>query len=373
MSRREADPDFNVPIRVLHVVHNLEQGGVQAWLLNLLEVGGDRWTFDFVVNSSQSHALDESFRKHGCRIFDCSPASRPLSYLKRLREVIDQHGPYDAMHSHFDPVAVPLQAAKSQGIPVRIAHSHNATQQLNAYPGFLRLLAIPFLRGLISTTATHKVAASRVAGESMFGKSATFDVHYCGIHLQRFADLSPPREKASEVLHVLHVGRFAEQKNHKFLIEVFCEILRLRPSSRLTLIGDGPLRKPIEQMVESRGIQSSVHFAGIRKDVPEVMAKSDLILMPSYYEGLPVTLMEAQAAKIRCVLSDTISRETQVIPDVFRWVSLKDSPARWAEICLAFAESDVSFHPVGLQGGPFDIQVSADRWHRLYQGTPNVL
>lgn len=363
-------------IRILHVIHCLESGGIQTWLRSLLRVASVAdigWQCDIAVNRSSPCDLDEDFRALGCRIFDCSPASRPMGYLRRLRELQVQHGPYHVMHSHFDPAGLPLIAAKKCGIPIRIAHSHNAARQLTNYPGWIQLASTPVLRGMIRFAATHRIAASRLAAESMFGRTRvqrgqTQTIYY-GIEIDRFSrdEALPRRKPQPERPRLLHIGRFAEQKNHRFLLRIFAAFVKICPGATLSLVGDGALRPEIERLAEQQGLSSHVKFLGVRKDIPQLMSEADLMIMPSFYEGLPVTLIEAQASGLRCVISDTISSETIAVPELICWKSLADSPEAWARAISTHALRSTD-QVNSMRGGPFDIEQSVQLWNRVYRG-----
>jgi glycosyltransferase involved in cell wall biosynthesis len=127
------------------------------------------------------------------------------------------------------------------------------------------------------------------------------------------------------------VGRFAPQKNHRFLLELASEILKRRPETHFLLIGDGPLRPEIESRARAMGICNNVHFAGIRTDVPHLMRGAmDVLVLPSLWEGLPVTLIEAQASGLRCIVSDTVTNEANILSEQMIQLPLSDGPNRWA-------------------------------------------
>jgi len=131
-----------------------------------------------------------------------------------------------------------------------------------------------------------------------------------------------------------HIGRFNKQKNHGLLIDIFKALHDKKPDSLLVMVGDGDLRSMIERKVRDLGLSSAVKFLGVRGDIPKLMQAMDVYLFPSLFEGLPVVLVEAQAAGLRCIVSDTITRESDVTGRV-QFLSLKDSPEIWAAKILA--------------------------------------
>lgn len=158
----------------------------------------------------------------------------------------------------------------------------------------------------------------------------------CGIEIDKCGVMPDPAVRCEfgispEEFVVCHVGRFHHVKNHRFLVEIM-HYLRSRTSSvKLLLVGDGPLRNSIEEHVRELGLERDVIFAGLRSDVPRILANVDAFVMPSLAEGLPLAAIEAQAAGVRCVLSDTISREVQVVPGLVRQLPLRAPVAEWAD------------------------------------------
>ena len=127
-----------------------------------------------------------------------------------------------------------------------------------------------------------------------------------------------------------NVGRFYHQKNHQFIIDVFYEYKKRVPSAVLILVGDGDLKNEILEKTNKMNIDDSVIFTGVRSDIPELLNAFDLFIMPSFYEGLPVSAIEAQASGLKCLLSDTITKEVDITGNV-EFMSLKKSPKEWAE------------------------------------------
>ncbi|MFQ7289514.1 MAG: glycosyltransferase [Lacrimispora saccharolytica] len=167
-------------------------------------------------------------------------------------------------------------------------------------------------------------------------------------------------------LVVGHIGRFEIQKNHKFLIEIFQQIHRKEPQSVLFLIGAGDLRAECEKQVQELGIQDSVFFLGIRRDIPELLNMMDLFLMPSFFEGLPVVGVEAQATGLPVYMSDEIAKELP-IEDLSEYLSLNESAEQWADIILEkqkdFVRRDTAME-IAEQG--YEIKKAAKQFEKYY-------
>jgi glycosyltransferase involved in cell wall biosynthesis len=332
-------------MRILHVVGKLDRGGAETWLVQLLHhIDRTRYQMDFLVHTTEAGAYDEEVRSLGARIIPCLSYTSPMRYARNFLRILRQYGPYDVVHSHVHHFSgyVMLLAAMG-GVSVRIAHSHNDTRSAEASTSVGRKAYLRTTRMMIRAFATRGLAVSADAGCDLFaspGRHRTdkWELQHLGIDLSRFEiDVEAENVRRSlgippTALVIGHVGRFFEQKNHAFLVEIAREVVRMESRSFFLLVGDGPLRVAIEQKVQSYGLTKHFVFAGARSDVPTLMKGAmDLFLFPSLYEGLPLTLLEAQAAGLRCLVSNTISVETDVIKSLIVRESLTLSADDWAQ------------------------------------------
>ncbi|MGI6381360.1 MAG: glycosyltransferase family 1 protein [Anaerolineae bacterium] len=340
------------PIRILQVVGGMNRAGVETWLLNVLRhIDRQRFQMDFLVHTDQPCAYDDEVRALGSRIIPCLHPSRPWQYARSLRRILREYGPYDVVHSHVHHYSGwVLRAADRAEVPIRIAHSHNDTNSLQDGASALRRIYLRLTERWIAQHATVGLACSRPAATALYGPRWTdderFHLLHCGIDLAPFrkaagdgaallrAELGLP--KGAQVIG--HVGRFHPQKNHTFIVNVFAEAARREPRAHLLLVGDGPLRPDVDRQARHLGLADRVTFAGLRDDVPRLMLGAmDALLMPSRWEGLPVTLLEAQAAGLPCVISDVIADEADVVPELVHRLALQQPPDAWAEAVLACA------------------------------------
>ncbi len=334
------------PKRVLQVVRSMDRGGVENWLMNILRrLDRRRVRMDFLVHTTHPGVHDPEIALHGSRIFRCTSPLWSPGYPVRIGRILRHFGPYDAVHSHvhhFSGYLVTLAA--SAGIPSRIAHSHSDTAALDARTGMLRRGYLHLMRRLLGADATRLVAVSRRAASALFGESWSLDprslVLHCGIDLADFRRMptAPVRETyglTDSDFVVGHVGRFDAPKNHRFLIDIFGEILRRRPAARLLLVGDGPHREFIEAELQARGLAGRTVLTGNRANVAELLGAVDVCIFPSLHEGLPLSVVEAQAAGVPCVLSDVITEEADAIPSLIHRISLSRPAAKWADVALA--------------------------------------
>lgn len=338
-------------IRVLQVVGGMNRAGTETWLMHVLRhIDRRRFQLDFLVHDEGPWPYAEEIRQLGSRLLVCRCPERPWTYARNFRRVLSESGPFDVVHSHLHFFnGFVLRLAHKAGVPARIAHSHLDTRGEDAQQGLRRRCYLRVMKRWLHRHATLGLACSRYAAASLFGpdwqEDARYQLFYCGIDLTPF---QPPLDGAAvraslglppDAFVMGHVGRFWKQKNHAFLVEIAAEVARREPRARLLLVGDGPLRGAVERQVEASGLQQRVIFAGVRPDVPNLLRGAmDVFVMPSLYEGLPLVGMEAQAAGLPLVVSDTVTPEVEVLPELVHSLPLARSPAAWADAVLATRE-----------------------------------
>jgi glycosyltransferase involved in cell wall biosynthesis len=371
------------PIRVLHIVGGMTRGGVETWLMHVLRnIDHTQFQLDIVVHVIEPQAYDDEVRALGSTIIPCPYTSNPLTYERNFKRILRENGPYDIVHSHVHNYSGwILRVSSRAGVSGRIAHSHNDTSGLKAQANPVRLAYLNFTEQLIRQHATCGLACSQQAAAALFGpdweSDPRWNVLYYGIDLTPFHEQVDPAEVRHELgipadaFVVGHIGRFVEQKNHQFLIEIASEIYRRDQQFRLVLIGDGPLRPTIEQLVKERGLSNHVIFTGLRSDVPRVMKGAmDVFTLPSLFEGLGIVLIEAQAAGLPCIITDTLPFEADVVKPLMTRLPLSHSASVWADAILAHQGtapiSDPGEALATVEDSPFNIQMSVKRLMEIY-------
>jgi glycosyltransferase involved in cell wall biosynthesis len=335
------------PLRILHVLGAMNQGGVETWLMHVLRnIDRSRFRIDFLVHSGEPGGYDRAVLDLGSRIIPCPFTGNLGAYGKRFLEAVRRNGPFDVLHSHvhhFSGVALAL--GRRAAIPVRIAHSHSDTAlaESNSLP--LRRVYLALMKRLLQHNCTRGFAVSEAAAEALFGLRwrghGRIRVLYCGIDPAPFRAPLDPRAVRAEFGFVDdeivfgHVGRFSPVKNHMFLLEIAVRILERQPKARFLLVGDGSLRALIQHRAGALGIADRVLFPGARSDVPRLMAGAmDALLLPSMREGLPLVLLEAQAAALPAVVSDVVTDEAVFSGDLVRRLPLSLGAEPWARAAL---------------------------------------
>lgn len=320
------------PIRVAHVIGKMIGGGVEQVVMNYYRhIDRKRVQFDFLVDADSTLVPADEVELLGGRVFTVPPYQHLAAYERELERLFRQER-WPIVHSHVNALSVfPLRAAKRAGVPVRIAHSHSTAGKGETAKNAVKSV----LKRFSNVYPTHRMACSRYAGEWLFGKGADFEVVYNAIDLSRFLFDAEARAQARADLGIVggqlavgHVGRFMPQKNHRFLIEAFAGLARLRPDAVLLLAGSGEAEALVEGWAAERGVSDRVRFLGQRGDVGRLYQAFDAFCLPSLYEGLGLVGVEAQAAGLPCFLSDRITREVDVTGTV-RFLPI-DDPSTWA-------------------------------------------
>lgn len=349
--------------KVLHVVGGLHTGGAETWLASVLPTMIERgWTPEFCLLDDREGPLAEEFRQLGVVIHHRS--KRPASLLRLIRE-----GEYAVVHSHVLLFSGFVAAvARAAGVPVRIVHAHNSHDGRGA--NLARRAYRSMMRLSMSRCATHALACSARA-QQFLGRPAEWLPY--GVDLQPFLD---PRRLflrtdfgiPSDALVVGHVGRLTQQKNQAFLLEAFAQAAEQEPRLHLAIAGEGPLEG--ELCEQAKGLDR-IHFLRRRSDIPALlMGLFDAFAMPSLHEGLPVALLEAQAAGLPCLTSDHIGREAFVLPEMIESLPLTEGTDAWAARMLSAVRRGrlprrEAVRRMRLAG--FDSRLSAERLVGFYE------
>ena len=340
------------PIRVLQVLTIMNRGGAETMIMNYYRtMDRTKVQFDFLLHREEKGAFDEEIKELGGRIF-IMPAISPknyFSYKKKLHKFFKHHKEYNIIHSHLNALSfIVLSIAATKQINVRIAHSHLAVEPYIIKRIFAKNTDIiatikDTIQSLIKFKtpkyATHFFACSEKAGIWLFGENNSDKITIINnaIDANLFSYDSHKSANAKKLLNVEgkivigHVGRFNEQKNHFFLLKIFSELIKINKDFILLLVGDGNLRTSIEREVENLNIKEYVKFLGEKKEIPLILQGFDLFLFPSLYEGLPVTLIEAQAAGLKIITSTNVTKEVN-ITNLVKFCALTKSEYKWARM-----------------------------------------
>ena len=305
-------------IKVLHLITWLNPGGIETWLLNMLQaIPRAQCAMDFCCKGPSVGSLANKAKELNAAVYHCPLGAAHVGYLAGLHQII-QEGQYNLIHNHLESYSwLGVYAAHQAGIPV-ITSFHNTRFDPQTWTRW------PFVRSLRAAYSGRSIRYALRRSELITGCSQgvinSLDAY--GVGFQPKARVlyygvpitEHPSQQDREAFRlslglplttplVLHVGNFRPQKNHEGLLRVFQQVVAVVPKARLLLVGDGPSRSHIERLIQELGLSESVIMLGFRYDVRHIMDCCDVFLFPSIYEGLPVSVLEAQSAGMPVVAS----------------------------------------------------------------------
>ena len=368
-------------VRVLHVFGKMDRGGAETLIMNVFRnIDREKFQFDFLVHSQQEGHYDQEIKELGGNIYSVPhPRKSILQYKKELKKILREKGPYDVIHSHvFTFSGCVLKIAKDEGIPVRIAHSHST--QKGHPSGFVRNIYKGYMRKLILKNATNLIGCSKEACTALFRpecfKNSNVKVIRNGIDLESFRkiegrlflNLRNELHLNPEVKLIGHIGRFVEAKNHSRLIKIFSLLCNEMDNVHLILVGDGPLKNKISDLIKHYGIVDKVHMLGVRSDVPEILANLDLFLFPSLYEGLGLVIVEAQAMGLKCITSSSVPSEVDIGAGLVEFIDLELDDYIWVKKIKQelINNSNISLRSEEIKEAGYDIREVVQNLNCIY-------
>lgn len=362
------------PIRVLHEDVILDPGGIEALLMNLYShIDREKLQFDFMVHRPDKGEYEDRVTEMGGKIYRTPPFNpfKMNAFKASITDILKSHPEYKVFHCHADLSMWPLKYAAKLGIPTRIVHAHNGKTVINTKYFFFKYEDL-----FTKKYCTDMFMCSTLAGEFRYGKKAVEQglVKFIknGVDTSQYRFNEQIRDELRHELQIDdklvigHVGRFMQQKNHLFLIEIFNEIHKKNSNTVLLMAGKGKLQQKSEERVAELGLTDCVKFLGVRNDVNNLLQAFDLFLFPSLWEGLPVTCVEAQSAGLPVLMSDIITDEVNIVPHLHT-KSLNDTAESWADEALnllaSYKRRDCV--PEVIKAG-FDIQTTADWLQDFY-------
>ena len=333
------------PIRVLQIVGRMDRGGIENFVMNIYRnIDREKVQFDFLAHYGREAAFNDEIRSMGGRIYEMPPIRdethvyywKLFEYRRALNKFFEEHKEYKIIHGQMtNTAAIYMPIAKKHGVTTRIAHSHNSHGKVGMLGVVTDILKKPVFKYATDLFACSEAAAKYFYPES-YVNAGKVTIVPNAVDAKKF-QFNPEKRKQmraefglEDKLVIGCVGRFRAEKNQVFLIGVLKEALKIAPDAVLLFAGDGPLEDDCKKKASEIGIGDKCVFLGIRSDIPDVMQAMDVLAMPSLFEGLPVTGIEAQASGLHCVVSDGITNEMNAI-DMVHYVSLEAPLKKWAE------------------------------------------
>lgn len=363
-------------IKILMVMGSTGMAGTQMFVLNLVEnMDLTRFQVDFAVDrGDDGTGIGRRLKELGCNIYFL-PYFKVYNYfgfVRAWKKFLGEHH-YDIVHGHStNSAAIYLKIAKKMGC-LTIAHSHNSGYRGGYLP---RLFKKVFAKGA-GKVADYWFACSDIAAERLYGKVyKTYSNYYNipnAINIEAFCYDEKKAKRVRTELGVAdgellcgHVGTFSSQKNHNFLMDIFCEVLKINPKARLVCCGAGPLMSKAKEKACKLGILDYIIFTGVVSNANEYMMAMDVMVFPSFNEGFPITIIEAEATGLPVVMSDTITEEIDLTDLVHRH-SLNDLPKYWARTICELKEGNRVHYNQFINETKYNIDRSAKFIESLYE------
>ena len=378
------------PIIVLHVVGRLDIGGAESRIMDLYRnIDREKVQFHFVQHTSDRCAFEEEVERLGGRVYHVPRfnVKNYFTYKKAWKGLFQTHSEIKVVQGHMtSTAAIYLPIAKKAGVEITIAHARSA----GVDPGLKGHLT-RFLRRDLYKKCDYRFTCSGMAGESVFGnqkeisRKATFIPN--AIDVDKFKFNKGVREQIRYELGIRdkfvigHVGRFSHMKNHKYMLQILEQCIRMEKERGLSetvlmFLGDGDLKEEIMEQAVAMGISSRVLFMGNKRDVYRYYQAMDYFLLPSLYEGLPGTAVEAQASGLKGIMSDSVTAEA-VVTDLIQMRSIKEEPKIWAEEIMRASQKQIedscgdeevrrSSYAEVVKQASFDVKEQAKRMQEFY-------
>jgi len=371
-------------IRILQVFTSMGRGGAESMIMNYYRrIDRSKIQFDFLVHRQERAAFDDEIEQLGGTIYRLRPIDPffPSTYYSELRAFFKQHNNYNVIHSHLNTFSYfPLKIAQEYNISTRIAHAHIAMDSINIKKALtsksniieaLKKIVKLRLKKKIHTHTTHYFSCGEKAGKWLFGNKTDFYTMNNAIDSKKFAfnkmtSIALKKEYGLENNIVLgHIGRFTYQKNHLYLLKILAELVKNKDSYVMVLIGDGPHQQKIKEAAEVMGLGRHVKFLGLKTNIAELLQMIDIFVFPSIYEGLPVTLIEAQAAGLKILASDTITTEVTLTNGII-FLSIEKPVNIWCKEILQLGLTQKKNNTKLIIKGNYDIENNCREIEKFY-------
>ena len=381
---------MNQPTIVLHVVGRLDIGGAESRIMDMYRnIDREKVQFHFVQHTTDRCAFEEEVESLGGKVYHVPRfnVKNYFTYKKAWKNLFRSHPEIKVVQGHMtSTAAIYLPIAKKARVEITIAHARSA----GVDPGLKGYLT-RFLRKDLYKKCDYRFTCSDMAGESVFGdqkqvlRKAIFIPN--AIDVDKFKYNEETRQQIRYELGIRdrfvigHVGRFSHMKNHKYMLQILEQCLKIEkemrlPETVLMFLGDGELKEEIMEQAVAMGISSRVLFMGNKKDVYRYYQAMDYFLLPSLYEGLPGTVVEAQASGLHGIISDSVTAEA-VVTDLIQMRSIKEEPRIWAEEIMKTSQKQTegsyntevqqrSFYAKTVKDASFDVKEQAKRMQEFY-------
>lgn len=369
-------------VKVLVLITAMDRGGAETMVMNYLRnIDREKVQMDFLVIRKYKSDYEDEIKQMGSNVYHLNPIFlKNIGRFKReFRKFLTEHREYMIIHSHLEERSYfPMKIAKKMGVPVRIVHAHSIPNDKGP-----KQWARLYMRNRLKGLYTHGFACSEKTAKWLFGNNTkNITIMNNAIDTEKFKANEKTGKKLRQQLKidektlvVGHIGRFVKQKNQQFLIDIFRNVNNQRPNRKLLLIGGGKpkveqkYKNEVMKKIKEQGLENKVKFLGVRDNIEELLQVMDVLVMPSTSEGFPVTLVEAQAAGVRCIASDRIDYKVN-ITDEIQYEALESDAVDWANRIISFTNTELDAEEMNrkVKIAGFDVKEKAKDLEEFYIG-----
>lgn len=330
----------------------------------------------FLVFGKEIGNYENKVQQLGCEVLHIEVPKVPyIQYKRNLKSVWKTYGPFDVVHTHtLLNNGINCKIFNELGCRKIISHSHSTNS--NRKNGVITKIYESLMKKWIKRYATDYIACGVEAGEYLYGKelfSKKGMVIPNGVDVNKFSFNPAIRNDMREVLGIEdeyvigHVARLSEVKNHKFVLEIMKELKKCKGKYKYVIIGDGPCEKEIIDKISELELEKDVMLLGNRDDINDLQNAFDLVVYPSFYEGVPVALIEAQMNGIPCIVSSNVSQEVKIM-EYTKFISLEKSSGEWADEIIKYQCVQRKENHALPNMKAYDIKASAEKLREIYLG-----
>lgn len=332
------------PIRIAQIIGTLPGGGVKNVIYNYYRyIDKNKYQFDFYYDSKNDVELPQDIIDMGARFYRIANHKNIFSCVKQLRKYFKENQ-YQIVHSGMNSLSfVSLYAAKKENVKIRIAHNHSVPGGNEYFKNIIKNI----FKHLSQYYANVYFACSKYAAKWMFGDEETY-IMVNAIDFDKFKEVN--QDKVNELINkyqldnkfiIGNIGRLTYAKNHKFLIDIFKELKTRIKNAHLLIVGDGELKEDLYKYIKDNNLSNCVTITGYVEDVELYYHLLDVEVCPSFYEGVPLNIIEAQASAVPIVISENIIDEVVICDRGLRQLQLKDDVEKWVDTIIDIKDVDV--------------------------------
>lgn len=364
---------------ILQVIGGLNRGGAETMLMNLYRKL-DRTKFKFVFltyNAGKQDDYDQEIYDNGDEIIKINGnhQSNPILLYRDLKQIMNNRH-FDCVHAHtlFNS-AVAMVVAKQANVKVRITHSHSSGVMKKN--NLINRTYFAISRYLIKKDSTHFVACDQKSGEYLFGTPFKGIVLKNGVDLTKFNPTTKVKYELDENLSkpnkikLAAISSFYTVKNHKFMIEIAKRLDEKKIDFVMYFVGRGPLQAEIENKIAEYHLEKKVILLGVLNNVNELLPGLDFVLMPSLYEGIPVSLIEAQASGVPAIISTNISKDVDLKMGLIDFLEIENNYDEWVDHILESKAQKVTnpeyIKNVFIKNG-YSVEKNLEKICKVYEG-----